>query len=371
MDANPWHGFSRYENQCYHARLTGDRQDRMLKNRGLDLVVAGNLVLPGDRLVAGEIGIRDGRIAAIADSGALRAERRIEAQGLVLPGVVDAHVHTRSEPAEGITKATTAAAAGGVTTIVDMPYDDPTPITTEPAGRALELALATGVRVHIVHATVERTFKLVARARDDGVDASAETCLHYLLMDEEELLRQGARAKINPPLRTSHDVERLWQLLEERRIAYVTTDHVGWTRERKTTKSIFDAKSGVPALEVFLPLFFDAAVGRRDFSVGRLAELLSENPARRMGLWPQKGGIAIGADADLVLFDPDRRWRIDEERLLTPAGWSPYHGREVTGAIDTGLVRGETVFDRGQLTGTPGRGRWVRPDQTVATVGVA
>src|SRR5207237_10799837 len=130
MDANPWHGFSRYENQCYHARLTGDRQDRMLKNRGLDLVVAGNLVLPGDRLVAGEIGIRAGRIAAIADSGSLRAEGRIEAQGLVVPGVVDAHVHTRSEPGEGITKATTAAAAGGVTTIVDMPDDDPTPITT-------------------------------------------------------------------------------------------------------------------------------------------------------------------------------------------------------------------------------------------------
>src|SRR6267378_2794836 len=337
MDAKPWHPFSRYENECYHARLTGDRRDRMLKNHSLDLVVAGNLVLPGDRVVAGEIGIRDGRIAAVAEIGALIAARRVEARGLVLPGVVDADVHTRSEPGEGITRATTAAAAGGVTTIVDMPYDDPTPITnvqaflakaaavdreaitdvalwapiafhaenddlvtrlvarleaegrtdagahaaarppvaeTEAAGRALELALATGVRVHIVHATVERTFKLVARAREDGVDASAETCLHYLLMDEDELLRQGARAKINPPLRTRHDVERLWQLLEARQVAYVTTDHVGWTRERKTTKSIFDAKSGVPALEVFLPLFFDAAVGRRGFSVGRLAELL-------------------------------------------------------------------------------------------------
>jgi len=460
----------------------------MLKNRGLDLVVAGNLVLPGDHLVAGEIGIREGRIAAIAESGALNAGRRIEAKGVVLPGVVDAHVHTRSEPGEGITRATTAAAAGGVTTLVDMPYDDPTPITnvqaflaktaavdreaitdvalwatiaktggldeieelvsagacgfkvstfethpvrfpripdgelylamlriqaagsliafhaenddlvtrlvarleaegradagahaaarppvaeTEAAGRALELALATGVRVHIVHATVERTFKLVARAREDGVDASAETCLHYLLMDEDELLRQGARAKINPPLRTFHDVERLWRLLEGRQIAYVTTDHVGWTRDRKTTKSIFDAKSGVPALEVFLPLFFDAAVGHRDFSVGRVAELLSEHPARRMGLWPQKGGIVVGADADLVLFDPERHWRIDESRLLTPAGWSPYHGREVTGAVDTVLVRGETVFEHGRLTGTPGQGRWVRPQANVATVGVA
>src|SRR2546427_2658307 len=129
MDANP-KAFSRYENRCYHARLKGDRQDRMLKNRALDLVVAGHLVLPGDRLVTGEIGIRDGRIAALADSGALGAGRRIEARGLVLPGVVDAHVHTRSEPGEGITRATTAAAAGGVTTLVDMPYDDPDPVTT-------------------------------------------------------------------------------------------------------------------------------------------------------------------------------------------------------------------------------------------------
>jgi len=127
----------------------------------------------------------------------------------------------------------------------------------------------------------------------------------------------------------------------------------------------------VPAREVCLPPFFDAAVGHRDFSVGRVAELLSEHPARRMGLWPQKGGIVVGADADLVLFDPERHWRIDESRLLTPAGWSPYHGREVTGAVDTVLVRGETVFEHGRLTGTPGQGRWVRPQANVATVGVA
>ncbi len=460
----------------------------MLKNQNHDLVVAGTLSLPGDRLVAGEVGIRDGRIAAIAEEGLLTGETRIETRGLVLPGVVDAHVHTRSEPAEGITRATTAAAAGGVTTIVDMPYDDPTPITnveaflaktaavgreaitdvalwatiakaggleeieelvsagacgfkvstfethpvrfpripdgelylamqriaatgslisfhaenddlvrrlsakleaegrtdpgahaaarppvaeTEAAGRALELALATRVRVHIVHATVERTFQLVERARGDGVDATAETCLHYLLMDEEELLRQGARAKINPPLRTRGDVDRLWKLLAAGKVAYVTTDHVGWTRERKMTRSIFEAKSGVPALEVFLPLFFDAAVVRRSFSVGRLSQLLCENPARRLGLWPQKGGIVIGADADLVLFDPDRPWRIDEARMVTPAGWSPYHGREVTGAIDTVLVRGVEVFRQGEVSGTPGNGRWVRPHQTLATATVA
>lgn len=460
----------------------------MLKNQRYDLVVAGRLALPGRQLVEGDVGIRDGKIAAISEPGSLNGDRRLDARGLVLPGVVDAHVHTRSEPAEGITRATIAAAAGGVTTIVDMPYDDPTPITnveaflaktaavereavtdvalwatitktggldqieelvsagacgfkvstfethpirfpsipdgelylamqriqaagsliafhaenddlvrrltarlesegrtgsrahgearppvaeTEATGRALELALATGVRVHVVHATVARTFKLVDRAREDGVDATAETCLHYLLMDEDEMLRQGARAKINPPLRTRLDVERLWQLLETGHVAYVTTDHVGWARERKETASIFDAKSGVPALEVFLPLFFDAAVGQRRFAVGHLVELLCENPARRLGLWPQKGGIVIGADADLVLFDPERRWRIDESRLVTPAGWSPYHGREMAGAVDSVLVRGCVVFEHGEVRAPAGQGRWVRPNRSLQTAGVA
>jgi allantoinase len=452
----------------------------MPTTQGFDLVVAGMLALPGDRLVHGEVGVKAGRIAAIAEPGSLNGSERIDAgRALVVPGVVDAHVHTRSEPAEGITKATTAAAAGGVTTLVDMPYDDPTPITnvstflaktadvnreaitdvalwatiaktggldeieelvsagacgfkvstfethpvrfpsipdgelylamqriaaagslisfhaenddivrrlsarlesdgrsdasahgearppvaeTEAVGRALELALATGARVHIVHATVERAFTLVHRAQGDGVDATAETCLHYLLLDESELDRQGARAKINPPLRSRIEVERLWQLLGAGRVAYVTTDHVGWNRERKETRSIFEAKSGVPAMEVFLPLFFSEAVIRRKLTVGQVTQLLSENPARRLGLWPQKGGITIGGDADIVIFDPDRRWRVDEANLATPAGWSPYHGRDVVGGVETVLVRGREVFRHGEVVGSPGQGRWVRPD---------
>ncbi|HSS93938.1 MAG TPA: dihydroorotase family protein [Candidatus Dormibacteraeota bacterium] len=446
----------------------------------LDLVVAGTLALPNGRLVAGELGIAGGLIAAIGEPGTLHgaADRLDAGSSLVLPGVVDAHVHTRSEPAEGLTRATLAAAAGGVTTIVDMPYDDPTPITnvaafidktaavdreaitdvalwatiaktggldeieelagagavgfkvstfethplrfpsipdgelylamqrikaagsliafhaenddlvrrlsarlaaagrhdasahaaarppvaeTEAVGRALELALATEVRVHIVHATLERSYTLVARAREDGVDATAETCLHYLLMDEDELARQGARAKINPPLRPRKEMEALWRLLAAGEIAYVTTDHVGWTKERKETASIFDAKSGVPGLELFLPLMFDAAVVNRGFAVSELVKLLSENPARRMNLWPQKGGLAIGADADVIIFDPERTWRVNEAALHTPAGWSPYHGRDLTGSVETVLVRGRQVFTRGEVVGTPGQGRWVRP----------
>jgi allantoinase len=444
-----------------------------------DVVIRGRLVLPGGAVQPGELGIRDGRIAALAEPGSLAGEELIDAgDKLVLPGVVDNHVHTRSEPAEGLTRATTAAAAGGVTTLIDMPYDDPDPITsaaafrakvaaieeeaitdvalwgtiaktggldeieglvdagacafkvstfethptrfpripdgelylameriraagsliafhaendelvrtliarlegegrtdadahadarppvseTEAVGRALELALATGVRVHIVHATVERAFTLVERARADGVDATAETCLHYLLMDTGELSRQGARAKINPPLRSAEEVENLWRLLAAGKIDYVTTDHVGWTRQRKETRSIFEAKSGVPGLELFLPLFHSEAVARRGLPLGLLTRMLSENPARRMGLWPRKGSLSVGADADVVIFDPDRRWRVEETALLTPAGWTPYHGREVVGAIERVIVRGRTVFTGGRLLGVPGDGRWIRP----------
>ena len=461
----------------------------MVKTRDFDLVVAGTLAMPDGRMVEGELGIREGRIAAIANPGALGGADRIDAgRSLVLPGVVDAHVHTRSEPAEGLSRATQAAAAGGVTTIVDMPYDDPTPITnveafikktkdvdreaitdvalwatiaktggldeieelvaagavgfkvstfethpvrfpsipdgelylamqriraagsliafhaenddlvrrlsarlvadgrtdgpahaaarppvaeTEAVGRALELAFATGARVHIVHATVERAFKLVQRAREDGVDATAETCMHYLLMDEDELARQGARAKINPPLRPHNEVEALWRLLAAGEVAYVTTDHVGWTRDRKQTASVFDAKSGVPGLELFLPLMFHEAVVRRGLSVGRLTQLICENPARRLGLWPQKGGLAVGADADLVIFDAELRWRVDEAALLTPAGWSPYHGRDVVGSVETVIVRGRPVFARGEVVGAPGHGCWVRPGPARTQVAAA
>ena len=445
----------------------------------LDLVVRGRLVLPGGAVQLGDLGIRDGRIAVLGEPGSLDGEDLLDAgQALVLPGVVDNHVHTRSEPHEGLTRATTAAAAGGVTTLIDMPYDDPDPITsvtafrtkvaaieteaitdvalwatiaktggldeigglveagacafkvstfethpirfpripdgelyramerirdagsliafhaendelvrtltalleaegrtdpgahsdarppvaeTEAVGRALELALATGVRVHIVHATVDRAFTLVKRARADGVDATAETCLHYLLMATDELSRQGARAKINPPLRSPREVENLWRLLAAGGIDFVTTDHVGWARERKETASIFEAKSGVPGLELFLPLFHTEAIAHRGLPIGLLTRMLSENPARRMGLWPRKGGLGVGADADIVVFDPERRWRVDEAALLTPAGWTPYHGRDVIGAIDRVIVRGRTVFSGGRLVGVPGDGRWIRP----------
>ena len=143
------------------------------------------------------------------------------------------------------------------------------PVTeTEAVGRALELALATGARTHLCHLTLERSFTLVARARADGADATAETCTHYLLLDERELARQGARAKINPPLRPADQVEALWRLVASGGVHHVTSDHVGWLPERKQTGSIWSARSGAPGLELTLPLLYSEGVATRGLPAG-------------------------------------------------------------------------------------------------------
>ena len=197
----------------------------------------------------------------------------------------------------------------------------------------------------------------------DGVDASAETCTHYLVMDEDDLRRLGGRAKINPPLRPRAQQDALWRLLDAGRVNQVTSDHVGWARELKDTPDIFAARSGVPGLETTLPLLFSEGVMRRGVPLGTLLHALCEGPAARYGLAPRKGAIAPGADADLVIFDPDEQWRIDERELVCQAGWSPYHGREVTGRVKQVLVRGSTVFAGGQVRARAGSGRVVRPER--------
>ena len=454
-------------------------------NKSVELVVAGELVLADGQIVTGEVGIHDGRIVAISEPGALVGDDRIDASRLlVLPGHVDVHVHTGSEPAEGVELATAAAACGGVTTIIDMPYDEGSPVNsaqafhaksdlvsrraiidvalyatilktggleeidplvkagaaafklstfetdplrfpripdgelylalqrlassgalaafhpenddiverltrelaltgrvdagahslarppvaeTEPIGRILELAFATRARVHMCHVSVARGFELVARARAEGVDATAETCAHYLLLDDRELERQGSRAKCNPPLRSAAEVEKLWGLLASGCIDIVASDHVGWLRMHKEKPDIRDAKAGFPGVELTLPLLFSEGVVARRLPLHRLLNVLCENPARRFGLWPRKGSITVGADADLVILDPQVSWRVDEAELATAAGWSPYHGRKVTGQIAHVVARGRRVVVDGKLIAPPGSGRVIAPSLDVAT----
>jgi allantoinase len=445
----------------------------------IDLVVRGRIVLPAAEPVAGQVAVAGGRIAALSGPEApLSGRREIDCgEALLLPGVVDAHVHTSSSPQEGIASCTRAAAAGGVTTVIDMPYDHdrmvagpdafaakreqvereavvdvglwatvppsgpldhvaalveagacafkmstfdtdsrrfprvpddqllaafreigragglagvhsendeivragiarlraagrgdapahaesrPPVAETEAIARCLELARAAGVRLHLCHVTIERGVELARRARADGVDVSIETCPHYLLLDEAELARRGGEAKINPPLRARAEVEALWRLLAAGQIDLVSSDHVGWPAGRKHGDDVFELAAGAPGVELILPLMHDA-IGERGLPLALLTRVLCEAPARRFGLWPRKGALALGADADLVVFDPRASWVVDPAELVTPAGWSPYAGRRLRGRVERVIARGEEVFDGERVLAAPGRGAHVAP----------
>jgi allantoinase len=216
----------------------------------------------------------------------------------------------------------------------------------EAIARCLELARATGVRLHICHVSTPRGVQLVAQARRDGVDVSAETCPHYLLLDETALIRSRGEAKINPPLRQAP--------LPADGLDLISSDHVGWPPERKHGPDIFALASGAPGVELIVPLVHDA-LGAAD-----LVRLVSEGPARRFGLWPRKGSLAPGADADLLVLDPDAEWEIDPARLVTAAGWSPYSGRRVKGRVIAAYSRGRLVWDGERVLGNAGDGAFVR-----------
>jgi allantoinase len=222
----------------------------------------------------------------------------------------------------------------------------------EAIGRVLEMARVTGVRIHICHVTTPRGVELIARARADGVDATGETCPHYLLLDESDLAAQGGPCKINPPLRP--------EKLSADGLELISSDHVGWPLERKHGPDIFALAAGAPGVELIAPLVHDA-LGPLE-----LVRLVCEQPARRFGLWPRKGALAPGFDADVMVLDESSTWTVDPAALVTPAGWSPYAGRELRGRVIATFSRGEQVWDGEHVVGGAGRGRFV----PAATAGV-
>ncbi|MDA0875668.1 MAG: dihydroorotase family protein, partial [Bacteroidetes bacterium] len=228
-------------------------------------------------------------------------------------------------------------------------------------GRLLEFAHWTGAHLHMVHGTVPRTFDLINWNRDhQGVRATGETCLQYLLLTQDALATQGGRAKCNPPLRTAQDVAGLWERLADGRIDIVTSDHSPYQLYRKETPNIFDAWAGIPGAETLGPLLFSAGVASGRIGLDRFLELVCSGPADVFG-FGQKGRLAVGADADFVIFHPTTWWTVADEDLHYDVGVTPYAGMEITGQVCETWVRGHRVFTGGAVTGRPGIGRFVGP----------
>ena len=445
-----------------------------------DVVLSGRVVLTDREIPAGFVAARDGKIALIGE-GAPPAGREAHRLGeaLILPGAVDAQVHSLSQKgAEGFAASTAAAAAGGVTTIVDMPYDEGDLIAsaaavgrkaatigrearvdvalygtidpTEGPARIAEQAdagvaafkfstfgtdpkrfprippallmacfaevaktgLAAGVHneddafvreamaaveaagitdwhahglsrppmteilallqiyetghatdcpAHVVHCSLGRGYEIAKAYRDGGDAATVECCIHYLTLDEEhDVARLGGKAKINPPIRPRAEVEKLWRQVALGNVSMVSTDHVSWSEDRKTNPDMLKNASGVPGLEVMVPLFVKGAL-ERGIPLTWAARLMAENPARHFRIDNRKGGIAVGRDADLTVLEPVPQVYDAKASRHSIAGWSPYDGIELPWSVTATYLRGALAFNGTDVLAQPGNGQFIRP----------
>ena len=445
------------------------------------VIRGGSVVLPtGQRPV--DIAVKDGVISAIG-SEVRAAGETIDATGLVvLPGVVDAHVHF-NEPGradwEGWDAGTRGAAAGGVTTVLEMPLNAHPPTTTPDAFDA-KLAVASqkalvdfglwgglvpdnldnlpilhhrgvigfkafmshsgiddfprvadgvlaiglkatarlgaivgvhaesqeiierlageqrntqrlswcrarppeaeveaiqrllacmrgagkGVRAHVVHVSSARGLAAVDSARSKGVAITAETCPHYLAFSEEDFERIGPPLKCAPPIRDAASRDALWAEVLAGRVDVIGSDHSPCPAadKEKGEDDIWEAWGGVAGIQATLPVLFTDGVHARGLSLERIAYLTATAPAQLFGLYPRKGAIAVGADADFAIVDPATRWTFGSNELQTRSGVSAYLGREFVGKVARTIVRGKTVFVDGTVVGAPGWGQFVRPN---------
>jgi allantoinase len=226
---------------------------------------------------------------------------------------------------------------------------------------ALDAAQETGARLHFVHISTREAAALVGQARADGRDVSVETCPHYLLLDEGDLERLGTFGKCAPPLRSRPHVDDLWRGLLDGAFDFVASDHSPCPPNMKETDDIWSAWGGLSGVQTLLPALLTEGVHAHGLSLPELVKRTSANPSRRLGLYPRKGALEVGSDADLVLVDLDREWVLGASDLRTRWPISPFLGRAFKGAVATTLVRGTVVWRDGVSHVEPGFGQLVSP----------
>lgn len=445
-----------------------------------DLVVSGTVVLPDAVVEGGYVAVRDGKVAHVGKGPAPAAKERHQlGNALILPGAIDAQVHSLSQKnQEDFIWSTRSAAAGGVTTIVDMPYDEgnlvcsaaavrskvahasgqarvdfalygtidpaegaaripeqveagvaafkfstfgtdpkrfprippalleecfaaiaPTGLTAgvhnedDEAVRAAiekvtalgisdyrahglsrppltellatlqiyETGAATGCPAHVVHCSLGRGYDIAASYRAQGFAATIECCIHYLTLDEEiDVARLGGKAKINPPVRRRAEVEKLWAHVAAGNVTLVSTDHVSWSENRKTNPDMLANASGIPGLEVMVPLFVKGALAR-NIPLTWAARLMAQNPARHFRIDSAKGALTVGKDADITALFPRPKVYDAAASGHNVVGWSPYNGIELPWTVGLTYLRGALAFDGTDVLAQPGTGRFVRP----------
>lgn len=251
------------------------------------------------------------------------------------------------------------AVAEGRTGIRDYLGSRPVVAELEAIARAILFAEETGCRLHIVHVSSGRGVELVAQARARGVDVSCETCPHYLVLTEKDVERLGAVAKCAPPLRNRAEQEALWRHIDDGTLPMVVSDHSPAPADLKSDANFFKVWGGISGCQSVLALLLTAGYEERGVSLPLIAALTSTYIAERFAV-PAKGGVRVGADADLALVDLDARAELRAEDLHYRHRHSPYVGRMLRGRVVRTLVRGATVYADDAFAAEP-VGQLIRP----------
>jgi len=234
----------------------------------------------------------------------------------------------------------------------------PALLEAEATNRAISIAQVVGCAVYIVHNSAAENLDSLRRAQANGWRVVGETCPQYLALTDETTQRLGSLAKIGPPLRTARDNAALWQGLRDGTITTIGSDHA----PKAKTSDFFESQYGAPHIETMLPVCYDLAVNEGKLPLTQLIAAMSETPARTFGLYPRKGAIQVGSDADLVIFDPSRTWTITASNQHSKAGFTLYEGRTVTGAVDLTMQRGRIIVADGAVRATRGAAQFLPTD---------
>jgi dihydropyrimidinase len=245
----------------------------------------------------------------------------------------------------------------------------PNVVEREATHRAISLSEVVGVPILIVHVSASDAMKQIRWAQGRGLPIYAETCPQYLFLSEEDLARpgfEGAKCLCSPPPRDKHNQAAIWQGLRSGVFQVFSSDHAPTRYNDPRGKKIRGEHAsfryipnGVPGIETRLPLLFSAGVTDGRLGLTSFVALTATNPARIYGLYPRKGSLAIGADADIAIWDPRRSEVITNERLHHAVDFTPYEGTRVTGWPIMTLSRGEIVYRDGEVLAAPGRGQFL------------
>jgi len=233
----------------------------------------------------------------------------------------------------------------------------PAALEEEAIFRTIRLAEVVNCPLYVAHVTSARGVDLIRREQAAGRRVYAETCPHYLALTQEIIKERGALAKVGPPIRTAADREALWMGLRDGTLQTVASDHAA--KHKDLRGDFLEQGFGSPQMETLLPVVYDGGVNRGRISLVRLVQVLCENPARIFGLYPRKGTVATGSDADLVVFDPNCEFTIRAENQHSAVGYTLYEGRKVLGWPVMSFQRGQRLLWDGEVVAERGRAQFL------------